>query len=200
MREISFFWVKSGIFLKKFCSSFQGAPWRWGRYHMYGTRLQFPSFYLLFLIVLALVGMPLCDRKTLAPYIRMYLKQAPEHLKSSISSICIGCKRQTFNPVHDIWQIQSCMNPHLPSGPVHPYQLDESIYNFRGGWCTFSFLFYFEYIFLLANREDPDQTPRSTASDLGLHCLPMSQKWDIMFIWVKSCIYCNLSSFEDISP
>ena len=26
-----------------------------------------------------------------------------------------------------------------------------------------------------ANSADPDQTPRSVASDLGLHCLPMSQ-------------------------
>ena len=25
-----------------------------------------------------------------------------------------------------------------------------------------------------ANSVDPDQTPRSAASDLGLHCLPMS--------------------------
>ena len=39
----------------------------------------------------------------------------------------------------------------------------------------FSFLFYSESIFLLANSEDPDQTPRSVASDLGLHYLPMSQ-------------------------
>ena len=39
-------------------------------------------------------------------------------------------------------------------------------------------LFYFEQIFLLANSEDPDRTPCSAASDLGLHCLPMSQKWD----------------------
>ena len=39
----------------------------------------------------------------------MYLRQAPEHLKSSISFICIGCKRQTFNPVHDKWQIKSCV-------------------------------------------------------------------------------------------
>ena len=70
------------------------------------------------------------------------------------------------------------LNPHLPSGPVHPYQLDKSISNFRGVWCTFSFLFYFEQIFLLANGEDPDQTLRSAASDMGLHCLPisMSQK------------------------
>ena len=27
---------------------------------------------------------------------------------------------------------------------------------------------------LFANSEDPDQTPHSTASDLGLHCLPIS--------------------------
>ena len=28
---------------------------------------------------------------------------------------------------------------------------------------------------MLANSEDPDQTSRSVASDMGLHCLPMSQ-------------------------
>ena len=35
------------------------------------------------------------------------------------------------------------------------------------------------------NSEDPDQTPRSAASDLGLHCLPVSQNWDAKFMWVK---------------
>ena len=29
------------------------------------------------------------------------------------------------------WRAKS-LYPHLPSGPVHPYQLDESIYNLRG--------------------------------------------------------------------
>ena len=48
---------------------------------------------------------------------------------------------------------------HLRSEPVHPYQLDGSISNFKCVLYTFSFLFYFEYIFLLANSEDPDQTP-----------------------------------------
>ena len=38
---------------------------------------------------------------------------------------------------------------------------------------------------MLANSEDPDQTPRSVASDLGQHCLHMSQKWDARLIWVK---------------
>ena len=40
-------------------------------------------------------------------------------------------------------------------------------------------------IFLLANSEDTDQTLRSAASDLGLHCLSMSQKWDIRLICIK---------------
>ena len=38
---------------------------------------------------------------------------------------------------------------------------------------------------MLANSVDPDQTPRSAASDLGLHCLPMSQKRDARLIWVN---------------
>ena len=32
---------------------------------------------------------------------------------------------------------------------------------------------------LIANSGDPDQTPHSAASDLGLHCLP------ITFLWVS---------------
>ena len=41
-------------------------------------------------------------------------------------------------------QWSKTINPHLPSGLSHPYQLDESISNFRCVWCTFSFLFNFE--------------------------------------------------------
>ena len=36
-----------------------------------------------------------------------------------------------------------------------------------------------------ANSGDPDQTPRSVASDLGLHCSYMSHKKDVRLIWVK---------------
>ena len=36
-----------------------------------------------------------------------------------------------------------------------------------------------------ANSVDPDQTPRSAASNLGLHCLPMSLLWHIRLKWVK---------------
>ena len=38
---------------------------------------------------------------------------------------------------------------------------------------------------LNANSVDPDQMPRSAASDLDLHYLPMSLLWDAMLKWVK---------------
>ena len=41
---------------------------------------------------------------------------------------------------------------------------------------------------LNANSVDPDQTPRSAASDLDLHCLPMSHLWDARHKWVKQTV------------
>ena len=38
---------------------------------------------------------------------------------------------------------------------------------------------------VLANRREPNQTPQYAASDLDLHCLPMSHKKDAMLKWVK---------------
>ena len=35
-----------------------------------------------------------------------------------------------------------------------------------------------------ANIGDPDQTPHSVASDLGLQCLHKSHKKDVIHIWV----------------
>ena len=46
----------------------------------------------------------------------------------------------------------------------------------------------------LANSGDPDQTPRSVASDLGLHRLPMSHKKDARLIWVNAS-QCPLLDF-----
>ena len=37
---------------------------------------------------------------------------------------------------------------------------------------------------LNANNVDPDQTPSSVSSDLGLHCLPISLLWDARLKWV----------------
>ena len=39
-----------------------------------------------------------------------------------------------------------------------------------------------------ANSRDPDQTPHSEASNLGLHYLPMPHKMDASHIWVKNAI------------
>ena len=41
-------------------------------------------------------------------------------------------------------EIEVSLNPHLPSGSIQSYQLDVSISNHRGVWCTFSLLFFFE--------------------------------------------------------
>ena len=41
---------------------------------------------------------------------------------------------------------------------------------------------------LNANSIGPDQTPQSAASDLGLHCLPVSLLWDARLKWVKNKI------------
>ena len=41
-----------------------------------------------------------------------------------------------------------------------------------------------------ANSGDPDQTPHSVASDLGLHYLHMSHKKDARHIWVKMQLFC----------
>ena len=51
---------------------------------------------------------------------------------------------------------------------------------------------------LFANIEKPDQTPRSAASDLGLHCLPITLLWisrqqlvklDLKDLCERNCVY-----------
>ena len=37
-----------------------------------------------------------------------------------------------------------------------------------------------------ANSVDPDQTPRPAASDLGLHCLPVSLLWQNDYYWINA--------------
>ena len=45
--------------------------------------------------------------------------------------------------------------------------------------------FYRKMVKLFANSGDPDQTPHSAASDLGLHCLLMSLLQVSRLQWVK---------------
>ena len=62
-------------------------------------------------------------------------------------------------------------------------------------WCLLSFYYYHVFIEnseLNANSADPDQTPHSVASDLGLHCLPMSLLWDVRY----NCVNARPPFFE----
>ena len=52
-----------------------------------------------------------------------------------------------------------------------------------------TFLFKFHRTFC----GDPGRTSHFGASDLGLHCLPMSHKKNANLIWVK-CSYCEKTS------
>ena len=69
-------------------------------------------------------------------------------------------------------------NPLYTGGLFHCYMLDESICHFRGVWSILSLLLVlFSRKILLANRavsDQIDQMPHYVASDLGLHCLPMT--------------------------
>ena len=56
----------------------------------------------------------------------------------------------------------------------HCYILGQSICHFRGVGSILSILFYFLRKILLANSVEPDQMPHYVASDLGLHCLPIT--------------------------
>ena len=43
----------------------------------------------------------------------------------------------------------------------------------------------------------PDQTPRTVASDLGLHCLPLSHENDARLIWVHTYTLASFNAQTD---
>ena len=51
---------------------------------------------------------------------------------------------------------------------------EKSICNFRGVGIFYRFCSIFFWKILLANNVNPDETPHCMASDLGLHCVPMT--------------------------
>ena len=63
----------------------------------------------------------------------------------------------------------------MPSALFYLNSLDQSISSLRGVSGQFLLLPYsIEMPVINANSIDPDQTPRTAASGLGLHCLPAS--------------------------
>ena len=73
----------------------------------------------------------------------------------------------------------------MPSALFYLNSSATSISYIRGVWLVFIIIFC-RISELNANSIDPDQTPHSAASDLGLYCLPMSLLWDARFKWVNS--------------
>ena len=58
--------------------------------------------------------------------------------------------------------------------------------HFEKELCLFLFLSHFiEIPTFNASSVDPDQTPRSAAFDLDLHCLTMTRLWDAKHKWIK---------------
>ena len=60
-----------------------------------------------------------------------------------------------------------------------------SISNIRGVWLVFIIPCFIEIPVFNANSVNPDQMPRSAASDLGLLCLLMSLVWDARLKWIR---------------
>ena len=82
------------------------------------------------------------------------------------------------------------INPFMPNGLFYLNSEDMSISYIRGVWLVFLLLLscFVEISELNANSVEPDQTPRSAASDLDLQCLPVSLLWDARLKWVKSIL------------
>ena len=72
----------------------------------------------------------------------------------------------------------------IPSGLFYPKSLDPFIPKRRNIWVFLVSPCFIEITVFNANSVDPDQTPRSAASDLCLHFLPVSLLWDARHKWV----------------
>ena len=96
----------------------------------------------------------------------------------------------------------------IASGFFYLNSLDLFISSKRGVWLVFTItMFYKKNHEFNANSADPDQTPRSVASDLGLHCLPVSHLWDARLKRVKNrplfernSVYMNVNRKSQILP
>ena len=69
-----------------------------------------------------------------------------------------------------------------------------SLFPVQGVSAVFVFLIFISFLIeiTVSKQCSPDQTPRFVASDLGLHCLPRSQKWDVRHEWFNftQCTFC----------
>ena len=92
-------------------------------------------------------------------------------------------------------KLSELINRFIPSGLVCLNSLDRSISNRKGVW-LFLLLCFVEIPVRNANTVDPDQTPRSVASDLGLNCLPTSLLRAARHKWIKDYVICSLLCYK----
>ena len=55
---------------------------------------------------------------------------------------------------------------------------------------------FYRQFYIYCKQCRPDQTPRSAASVLGLHCLPISLLWDARLKWVKADFFRSNDLFK----
>ena len=81
------------------------------------------------------------------------------------------------------WTLTDCRLHELPHIP--PYMYEDSNFDFRYVRLCDLGVHRKKMVELFANNGDPDQTPHSAASDLGLHCLPIALLGVSRLQWVK---------------
>ena len=69
-------------------------------------------------------------------------------------------------------RVPPSINPFMPNGFLYLYSSDWSISNIRGVWVVLLLQCFIEIPVFNTNSVDPDQVPRTAASELGLHFLP----------------------------
>ena len=79
----------------------------------------------------------------------------------------------------------------MPGGLFYINSLDQFSSNIRSVWLVFIVTMFYSNSWFSANSVDPDQTPCSVASNLGLDCLPMPLLWDTRHKWVKIVSMCS---------
>ena len=73
----------------------------------------------------------------------------------------------------------------MPNGLFYLNCLDQVISDRRDSLLDFIITVFIGISVFNADSVDPDQTPRSVASDPGQHCLLMSLLWDAGHKWVN---------------
>ena len=123
-----------------------------------------------------------CPNLCTSPFhhVLMYLKPLDERQSAltliRVYAVCLGLSNRILrnSTVHSFYCCTiSEANPFMPSGLFYLNSSNQSISSRRIVRLIFIITMFIEISVFNANNVDPDQTPHSEASDLGLHSLTM---------------------------